>query len=214
MDWNKLSTQELKDFIDLVDPHFYIKCAEELFSLHHRDKDFRTTIPVADLYIAANYSGKIPQKYSVRQISRLSKSKLAQFATQFNIPPDRDRIIRILRYLNALEEDRIPYRTLTGGDYYLDYLILSNLSLPEIKKLCDYGGYFGPICADDNFWNLVAIHHFPGVVPSLGTTWFQLVEFLTSTKDVNEGLRLAAQYGNFSLIEYFIGKGAIIGIGE
>ncbi len=84
MDWNKLSIQELKDFIDLVDPHFYIKCAEELFSLHHRDKGFRATIPVVDLYIAANYSGTIPQKYSVRQ---LSKSKLAQLATHFNIPP-------------------------------------------------------------------------------------------------------------------------------
>ena len=71
-------------------------------------------------------------------------------ATQFDISPDRDRIIRILRYLNALDEE-IPYRTLTGGDYHLDYLILSNLSLLEIKKLCQYGGYFGPICADDNF---------------------------------------------------------------
>ena len=210
MDWNKLSTQELKDFIDLVDPNFYIKCAEEIFSLHYRDKNFRTTIPVADLYIAANYSGKIPQKYSIRQISQLSKSKLAQFATQFNISPDRERIIRILRYLNALDEEgnRVPYRTLTGGDYYLDYLILSNLSVPEIEKLCDYGGYFSPICADDNFWNLVADNHFPAVVPSLGTTWFQLVKFLTSTKDVNEGLRLAAKYNNPSLIEYYIGKGA------
>ena len=92
----------------MVDPHFYIKCAEELFNRHYRDKNFLTTIPVVDLYIAANYSGKIPQKYSVRQISRLSKSKLAQFATQFNIPPDRDRIIRILRYLHALEENRYP----------------------------------------------------------------------------------------------------------
>ena len=62
MDWNKLSIQELKDFIDLVDPHFYIKCAEELFNRHYRDKNFPATIPVVDLYIAATYSGKIPQK--------------------------------------------------------------------------------------------------------------------------------------------------------
>ena len=55
---------------------------------------------------------------------------------------------------------------------------------------------------------MVAIYHFAGVVPSLGQTWFQLVEFLTSITDINKGLRLAAQNGNFSVIEYFIGKGA------
>ena len=104
------------------------------------------------------------------------------------------------------EESSPPYRTLITGDY----LILSYLPLPEIKKLCDSGGYFAPICADDNFWELVANHHFPGVIPIVGITWVQLVEFLTSdeVKDVNEALSLSAISGNINLVKYFIGKGA------
>ena len=129
------------------------------------------------------------------------------------------QIIRTLRYgpneslvwdESLSEEESSPYRTLITGDYHLDYLILSYLPLLEIKKLCDSGEYFAPICADDNFWNMVANHHFPGVIPTVGTTWFQLVKFLTSdeVKNIDEGLNLSAYIGNFSLVKYFIGKGA------
>ena len=99
------------------------------------------------------------------------------YAHQLGIPPDRDRVIRILRYLNALgEESTLPYPTLTGGDYHLDYQILARLSIPEIKKMCDSQGYFAPICADDNFWNIVADYIFR-VIPTTGTTSFNYFNF-------------------------------------
>lgn len=102
------------------------------------------------------------------------------------------------------------YRTLIGGDYAIDYLVLSKLPVDDILHLYNYGGYFAPICADDYFWYLVATHHFPRVISSSGTSWFQLIKFLTSprVKDVNEGLRLSTYMGNISLIEYFITKGS------
>lgn len=55
MDWNKLSIPELKDFIDMVDPTIYAKCAEELFNYHSRDENFMATIPVVDLNIGEKY---------------------------------------------------------------------------------------------------------------------------------------------------------------
>ena len=102
------------------------------------------------------------------------------------------------------------YCTLIGGDYAIDYLVLSKLPINDIVLLSNYGEYFSPICADNYFWYIVANYHFPGVVPTTGTTWFQLIEFLTSDKanSVNNGLELSAQAGNHSLVEYFIGKGA------
>ncbi len=115
------------------------------------------------------------------------------------------------RNLNICEEESNPsYHTLIGGDYHLDYLILSHLPLLEIKNLYRNGEYFAPICADDYFWEMVANHHFPGVIPTVGTTWLQLVEFLTSdeVKNFNEALILSATAGNLSLVKYFISKGA------
>ncbi len=116
VDWNKLSIQELKDFIDLVDPLSYAKCAAYVLENHLWDKNFQMTIPVQDLCIAANYSGKVPQKYKISQLRQLSGAKLTIFADQFGIPPDRDRVIRILRYLNALEqESTLPYPPVNAG---------------------------------------------------------------------------------------------------
>ena len=102
------------------------------------------------------------------------------------------------------------YPTLIGGDYAIDYLILSKLSLNKILILSNRGDYFSPICADNYFWYLVATYHFPGVIPTSGTTWFQLIKFLTSSeiRNINRGLNLAAQSSNISLVKYFINKGA------
>ena len=72
------------------------------------------------------------------------------------------------------------YSTLIGGDYAIDYLVLSKLPVDDILRLSAYGEYFTPICADNYFWYLVATYHFPGVIPTVGTTWLQLIEFLTS----------------------------------
>lgn len=182
-DWNKLSVPELKDFLDLVEPSSYAKCAENLFTYHSRDKNFHMTVPVEDLYIATNYSGIIPQKYDINQLQRLSKAK-------FGIIINRDRI---LPYLDALDEegDAVLY-TLIGGNYYQ---ILNYWPLPEIKKLCDYGEYFAPICADDNFWNIVSYQ--------------QLIKFLTSygIKDpLWDWYQLSKR-----IIEYFIEMGPTIG---
>ena len=77
------------------------------------------------------------------------------------------------------------YSTLIGGDYYLDYLILSKLSIDNILVLVNHGEYFSPICVDNYFWYLVANYHFPGVVPTAGTTWFHLIDFLTSAEVKN-----------------------------
>lgn len=44
-----------------------------------------------------------------------------------------------------------PYATLIGGDYCIDYLVLSKLPINNIHRLCDYGDSFAPICADDYF---------------------------------------------------------------
>ncbi len=97
------------------------------------------------------------------------------------------------------------YTTLSGTDYSIDYLILSKL-----LNLARYGEYFAPICDDSYFWYLVATYHFPGVIPTPGTTWFRLIEFLISdkVKDTNQGLILSAKVGNLSLIEFFLNKGA------
>ena len=103
-----------------------------------------------------------------------------------------------------------PYSTLIGGDYAIDYLVLSKLPIDDILLLSNYGEYFAPICADNYFWYLVANYHFPGVIPTAGTTWFQLIKFLTSdkVKNIDKGLKLSAYMGNISLVEYFISKGA------
>ena len=102
------------------------------------------------------------------------------------------------------------YPTLIGGDYHIDYLILSKLPIYDIIILSNHEGYFSPMCADNYFWYLVANYHFPGVIPTAGTTWFELFQFLIShkVKDVNIGLELSAHVGNISLVEYFINKGA------
>ena len=102
------------------------------------------------------------------------------------------------------------YSTLIGGDYAIDYLVLSKLPIDDILGLSNYGEYFAPICADNYFWYFVATYHIPGVIPTSGTSWFELVKFLTidRLKNVNKGLALSAQAGNLSLVEYFIGKGA------
>lgn len=103
-----------------------------------------------------------------------------------------------------------PYPILIGGDYHIDYLVLSKLPINDIILLSNYGDYFTPICADNYFWYLVVNYHFPGVIPTTGTNWFQLVEFLTSNeaKFNDDGLELSAQMGNISLVEYFINEGA------
>lgn len=101
-----------------------------------------------------------------------------------------------------------PYPSLTGGDYPIDYLILSKLPITDIIILCKYAEYFSPICADDYFWNIVVNYHFPGVSPTAVTNWLQLVKFLTSNevKNVNRGLNISSQTGNISLVKYFISK--------
>ncbi len=106
--------------------------------------------------------------------------------------------------------DKNSYPTLIGGDFPIDYLVLNKLQINTIISLLNYGDYFTPICTDDYFWYTVANYHFPGVVPTSGTTWFQLIEILTSDEinDVSIGLNRSAKSGNISLVEYFIDKGA------
>lgn len=89
------------------------------------------------------------------------------------------------------------YRTLIGGDYMIDYLILNKLSPNKILRLAKQGAYFAPMCADNYFWYLVADYHFPGVVPAVGTTWFQLVKSLISKRPK------AKLTGDLDIIELF-----------
>ena len=85
------------------------------------------------------------------------------------------------------------YVTLIGGDYVIDYLILSKLPINDILRLSNYGEYFTPICVDNYFWYLVADYHFPGVIPTAGTTWFHLIEFLIS--DQVKDIRIICPHG-------------------
>ena len=58
--------------------------------------------------------------------------------------------------------DNNPYSTLMGGDYVIDYLVLSKLPIDKIIDLANYGEYFAPMCADNYFWYLVTNYHCPG----------------------------------------------------
>lgn len=61
-------------------------------------------------------------------------------------------------------------------------LILLNLSLPQIFKMCRIDKYLDRICRDDNFWKTVMEIYFPGAVLKLGYNYKQTVVYLSTPK--------------------------------
>ena len=100
MDWSKLSLDDLRAFVEANSPNSYINCSQMLFT--NRTPDTKITDPVVDLYIASQFKGNIAPKYDIGKIRHLSSKKLREFAKAFGIKPDKERIIRILGFMDAL----------------------------------------------------------------------------------------------------------------
>lgn len=155
MDWTKLTPTEIKDFLEANGSGLYIKWAEELFK--NRTPETVITEPVADLWIASNYWGIIPQIYDIDKIRRLSKKKLAEFSHIFGIEPNVEKIVRILRYLGALSQPNyweiLPTEILHTVAFqlaYEDVLCLGNTCHHKLNNLCK----------DPNFWRDKTVRDF------------------------------------------------------
>lgn len=147
MDWSKLSPGEIKEFIKLNSPLSDVEIAQTLFT--NRRDNLVVTEPIADLYIATNFTGTIPQKYDPDKIKRLSKRKLKIFGQIFGIEPNADRIIRILGYLGALS-DTGNYFSLLAEENYIS--IALKLDYGDIIRLCQVSPKFNRICTSTSFW--------------------------------------------------------------
>ena len=86
MDWSKLSSNELTDFLRLYNvkpvPGNLTAQAQLLFNqiISQFGLNGVFTKPVADLYIASIFKVNIPQKYTPEQIRNLSPEISRQFA--------------------------------------------------------------------------------------------------------------------------------------
>lgn len=162
MDWSKLSRFELMDFLKIHGINVTKNLEEEADRLFNEllklpPAERTVTTPVADLYIATYYKGKIPQKYNIADIRKLSPQVLDIFLREFKIPETAadklERVIRILRFLNVLIEP--PYFKSTTPE--IQYNIALFLDYEDLGHLCESSHDFRVICTDTNYWRLKAI---------------------------------------------------------
>jgi len=116
MDLSKLSQSELADFVykkysgewnpDLT----YLDRAQTAFNQLQTDPNATYTLPVIDLYLSSIYGGPRNQQYTQDQILNLTPNEVEVFAQVFRFNPqennlqvNRERILRILRFLNLLD---------------------------------------------------------------------------------------------------------------
>lgn len=153
MDWEKLTQSEVKDFIRLYGPvptdnlyQFAAKLFQSLQQKYHNE--FNVTEPVYDLYIATLWKSRNTKKYRVENIRTMNDKRLLLFAERFNIPPSRERVIRILRYMEALIEDT-PLVNLPDE---LTYVIALKLDLRSLIKFCASNKPIKTWCQMDKLW--------------------------------------------------------------
>ena len=193
MDWNKLSPQQLTEFIQLykITPQSgnLIEQAQQLFNQVLLQFGNRAvfTEPVIDLYIASNFRGALPpQKYIPEIIRKLSLQQLQQFANVLGLPNiTSERLMRILGFLNALDLTS----PISGVPSDIDYAIALNLDYLSLINFCKSQVKYSKICNDNNFWVQKIEHDFGPM------------ETGTQTSNIQNGkeeyLKAAIQHGVF-----------------
>ena len=188
MDWNKLSSQQLTEFLRLYkvtpQPSNLPVEAKQLFNQVISQFGNRAvfTEPVIDLYLASNFKGSIPQRYTAQAIRSLSPEQLQQFATAFGLPNiNAERLIRILGFLNALDLSSPMGEMPTD----IDYLLALNLDYFSLIDFCRTSSKLARICQDSNFWRMKAERDF-----NIDPLFFNVQNW----KD--EYIRLAAERGS------------------
>lgn len=163
MDWAKLNRQQILEFLDLYkvtpDLNNLPKQAQQLFNQVVTQFGNRAvfTEAVIDLYLASDFRGNIPQKYTPTTIRNLSPQQLQQFAAALNLPIiTPERLIRILGFLNALDLTS-PISDLPTE---IDYLVALNLDYISLMRFCDTSIKHARMCEDNNFWKIKAEHDF------------------------------------------------------
>jgi hypothetical protein len=152
MNFNKLTDNQVQDFlalnaVDISDtlttptkrytpdgviiwtyPPTIREKASELFNQLRSLNATTFTVPVIDLYIATELRSKVvpTQRYNINDIMRID---LSGFATAFNIPMDyntRERVIRILNFMELLDSVTIEDLINTLESSTLKYEILTD----------------------------------------------------------------------------------------
>lgn len=113
MDLKKLSSEELREFVQVrgqIPSTDLVSQATQLLNTNGPG-----TYPVADLMIATQIAPNLAlgAKYSLHDLYTLPENTVFQFATIFGLDPNqiglRERIIRILRFLNLIIPDNSCY---------------------------------------------------------------------------------------------------------
>lgn len=167
IDWSKLSDIELNEFLNSYDINKPSKYAELLYE-HLLRNGQPIPIIIQDLIFASNFKKVIPQKYQEEKLINMTPEQKQRFADAFklsiNDPQLKQRIIRILRFLNAIEIKSVnpaakhQTNTTFTGVPDTDYQILLRLDWAELNKVI-VNKYLQNMVSKQDFWrNWLELH--------------------------------------------------------
>jgi hypothetical protein len=157
MDFTKLSTEELNNFLQLNGLSIPYKRSDSIRKATKLIKraNIQYTIPVLNLYWASRIIGN--KKYSLHNLNTFSLRKLNQLFVLFNLEPteeNRTRLIDILRLARAIDYDLSFLESLPSE---LIYIILHQLTDRQLSSICSASSKMYSFCSyeeeAEEFWH-------------------------------------------------------------
>lgn len=155
MDWNKLSKEEVLEFLRFngyTEEENYLQVANQLIGA----TGVRVTEPVYDLYVSQSISPLSPA-YELRDLETLSPKARTKFSKLFNLDPHDPHLLSRIIHIISLAGKLITLSNLPSDIYYH---IGFNLNYYELQTLCTVSKSFATLCTNPLFWKLKTMRDF------------------------------------------------------
>ena len=141
--FTSIPLDDIKEFLIANDKVITSKAYLDAWNLIKDNKSITVPPSISDFFLAQNLSKSDFPSFKISQILTSDVRDLIFLKVLQDIP--KDRIIRVLKYLNKLENDLNIFDMLPKD---ISHIIVSELDIDSVKLICEISCNFSKFCRD------------------------------------------------------------------